>query len=333
MNRHLLIFILLITITTALSHLLRDQLALINVALLHLIPIVVLALRGNYTMTLIASLLAVILFNVLYVPPLYSFTVDDAFYLWTFLLFFIVGTIVTHQAKQVQSSKVKEVLLSTLSHDLKTPLSSILGNATLLQEENINQKDRVAITHAIHTSACQMDRLVANLLDSARLEEQAHALKMDWCDLEDNLGVALQEFPQEDARVKSIIAQDLPLFWGDCALIVRLFVNLIDNALKYSPPNESVQVRMEYSHGSFRIRFFNRSTKVSMNDLGSIFDKFYRLDTVGDIQGSGIGLSICKKIVQAHRGSIEAYTRDGGVVFRITLPVSKHPPALSKEGL
>lgn len=333
MNRHLLIFILLLSVITLTGHLLRDQLALINIALLHLIPIVVIALRGNYTITLIASFFAVILFNVLYVPPLYSFTVADTFYLWTFLLFFIVGTIVTHQAKQVQSSKVKEVLLSTLSHDLKTPLSSIIGNTTLLQEESMGPKDRVAITHAIHTSACQMDRLVANLLDSARLKEKAHALKMDWCDLEDNLGVALQEFPSEEARVKSIIAQDLPLFWGDCTLIVRLFVNLIDNALKYSPSTESVQVRMEYSYSAFRIRFFNRTSKISVNDLGDIFDKFYRLDTVGDVQGSGIGLSICKKIVQAHKGSIEAYTQDGGIVFRITLPTIKHPPLLTKESI
>ncbi|MBE0496199.1 MAG: DUF4118 domain-containing protein [Campylobacterales bacterium] len=335
MNRHYFIFIIILGLVTLFSHLLRPHLELINITLLHLIPVLVIALRGKMIATFLASLVAVILLNVLYVPPLYSFTVDDIFYLWSFLIFFIVGGLVTSQAKKIQASKIKEILLNTLSHDLKTPLSSILGNTTLLLEQpKLPLQSQLDILQEIKTSSEQMNRLVASLLDNARLQGGDSALRMDWCDLEDSLGVALQEFYHDENKLKLSLQHDLPLYWGDQELLVRLFVNLLDNAFKYSPPNQAVHIKITYAKTkAFYIRFFNHASPVDPTEIANIFDIFYRLETAADIKGSGIGLSICKKIVQAHKGSIEAFSQYGGIVFYITLPVIKHPPRLFKENI
>lgn len=334
MNHHYFVFFITLGCVTFFSHLLRSHLELINIALLHLTPVLVVALRGNMVSTFFASLAAVALFNVLYVPPLYSFTVYDLFYIWTFFIFFVIGGLVTFQAKKVRSIKIKEILLNALSHDLKTPLSSILGNTTLLLEQpKLTFHSQQEILQEILSSGEQMHRLVASLLDNARLQEGESALKMDWCDLEDSLGVALQEFRHQKTELKLSIPHDLPLYWGDQGLLVRLFVNLLDNAFKYSPPHQTIDIKISHMPKEFHIRFFNRSSPIAPAQIESLFDIFYRLEGATDIKGNGIGLFICKKIVQAHKGKIEAFSLKEGISFHITLPILKHPPRLSKEAL
>ncbi|MBN2963720.1 DUF4118 domain-containing protein [Sulfurospirillum sp. T05] len=332
MSRHYLIFIIVLGCVTLFSHLFRSYLELINIALLHLIPVLVVALRAKIIATCLASLVVVILFNILYVPPLFSFTVYDFFHIWTFLIFFIVGGLVTFQAKKIQSSKIKEILLNALSHDLKTPLSSILGNTTLLLEQSKLPADaQQEILEEIRASGEQMNRLVASLLDNARLQEGESALRMDWCDLEDSLGVALQEFRHKEEELKLSVPHDLPLYWGDQGLLVRLFVNLLDNAFKYSTPNQAIHIKISHTPSAFYIRFFNRSSPIAIDEIENIFDIFQRLETDADIKGNGIGLFICKKIAQAHKGKIEAFPQKEGISFYITLPILKHPPHLFKE--
>lgn len=330
--KHYALPLVLQTLITILSTLFTESLGMVNIALIHLIPVLVIAIRGDMTATMIIASISVILFDLLYVPPRYSFNVQDLMYAWSFILFYVVGYIITIQARRLHATAIKDILLHTLSHDLKTPLSSILGNTSiLLQKRPLAEKDRNDIILQIKNSGQHMNRLILNLLDSARLQNSRSFLRKEWCDFEDMLGVALQEFDQEPDAILLSIDPELRLFWGDGALLTRLLVNLLDNGLKYSYENRPVRISIIYTPSEVRIVFFNESSPIKKADLKNMFEKFYRLDNTVDMGGSGIGLSICKDIVVAHNGTIEAYNGNGGLTVEVTLPVSKHPGNTPKE--
>lgn len=319
---------------TVVSQLFQTNLELVNLALIHLIPIIVVALRGNFFATSFIAITAILVFNVLYVPPVYSFSVHDAIYLWSFGIFLLVGYIITWQAQKIKNNEVREILLSTLSHDLKTPLSSILGSITLLLEDKkISDEIKKTLLHDIKNSSDKMHRLINNLLDNARLKDKYLKLQMNWCDLEDSLSVVLNDFEESSIEqyVTLHVSSHLELYWGDANLLTRLFANLLDNAFKYSNQNKQIVISLTQELKVVKINFFNESKPLKEKSLKSIFDKFYRLENAGDISGSGIGLFICHSIVSSHGGKIHAYNKDNGVCFEIILPIIKHPKQLYNE--
>lgn len=332
--RHYVVSFALLAVITMISQLFKFQLGLINISLIHLIPVIVMALRGNMGSTMIVTAASVVMFDLLYVPPKYSFDVHDLSYIWSFIIFFAVGYIISAQAKQIQTNAIKEIFLNTLSHDLKTPLSSILGNSSLLLKKQMSDPAiRQDILVQISDSSQRMNRLVSNLLDSARLQDSQSALRQEWCDFEDIVGIALQEFcynPKE-SQIDVQIDPDLRLFWGDCALLVRLVVNLIDNAFKYTDNGKQIRLSITEDSKMIKILCFNESQPIKKADLKNMFDRFYRIDHAADIRGSGIGLSICRDIVSAHNGIIEAYNVQNGVCFEIRFPVKKFPSERMKE--
>ena len=333
-SRYTLTTLITLACVTGFSLLFYDSLELINIALIHFIPIIVIALEGNYAKTTFVASLSVLLFNYLYVPPVFTFSVSDMIHIWTFGIFLFFGSVITWQAKKIKQNEIKEILLNTLSHDLKTPLSSILGSITLLlEDQKLSQETQKTLLNDIKNSSDRMHRLINNLLDNARLKDKKLDLKMEWCDLEDLLGVALKDF--DDAHLKRslhiFIDPTLPLYWGDYNLLGRLFANLLDNAFKYSNQSRQIQIKIKQENNTIHLLFFNESNPLNEQSLTTIFDKFYRAEDTKEISGSGIGLFICQSIVQAHQGKIKAYNKDNGVCFEITLPIFKHPTQLQKE--
>ncbi|ACZ12478.1 sensor histidine kinase [Sulfurospirillum deleyianum] len=333
-SRYTLTTLITLACVTGFSLLFYDSLELINIALIHFIPIIVIALEGNYAKTTFVASLSVLLFNYLYVPPIFTFSVSDMIHIWTFGIFLFFGSVITWQAKKIKQNEIKEILLNTLSHDLKTPLSSILGSITLLlEDQKLSQETQKTLLNDIKNSSDRMHRLINNLLDNARLKDKKLDLKMEWCDLEDLLGVALKDF--DDAHLKRslhiFIDPTLPLYWGDYNLLGRLFANLLDNAFKYSNQSRQIYIKIKQENNTIHLLFFNESNPLNEQSLATIFDKFYRAEDTKEISGSGIGLFICQSIVQAHQGKIKAYNKDNGVCFEITLPIFKHPTQLQKE--
>lgn len=319
---------------TLISQLFESYLELVNIALIHFIPIVVVALRGNFVATSFISMVSILFFNVLYVPPIYSFSVHDAIYLWSFAIFLLVGYIITWQAKKIQTNEIRDILLNTLSHDLKTPLSSILGSTTLLLEETkINEQTKRNLLSDIKNSSDKMHRLINNLLDNARFKDKHLKLQMNWCDLEDSLNVVLNDFEESyiERHVTVNVSPNLELFWGDESLLNRLFANLLDNAFKYSNQNKQIVIHLIQEPKKVKITFFNESNPFKEKALKSIFERCYRLENSNDIAGSGIGLFICHSIVASHGGKISAYNQYNGVCFEIILPIVKHPKQLQNE--
>ncbi len=326
--------LLALMLITLVSQLFKSELEVVNIALIHLLPIVLVALYGHFFLTLLMAIVTILLFNVLYIPPIYSFDVHDAMYLWSFMIFLLVGFIITWQAKKIHNNEIREILLNTLSHDLKTPLSSILGSSTLLLEDkNMSLEIKKNLLYDIKNSSDKMHRLINNLLDNARLKDKNLKLQMNWCDLEDILSLALNDFEESDIQrcVSVDVDPHLQLYWGDENLLNRLFANLLENAFKYSNQNKQIVIRLIQEAKAVKISFFNESNPLKEKNLNSIFNKFYRLDNVGDISGSGIGLYICHSIVNAHNGKIRAFNQYNGICFEIVLPIIKHPRQLYKE--
>ncbi len=316
-------------VITIISHVFREHLDIINIALIHIIPVVIVAIHGNIKATVFITLLSVIFFNFLYIPPLYSFTVHNELYIWSFIIFGIVGWIITLQAKnlhtQTKQNELRESLLHIISHDLRTPLSTIHGTTNLLlSNQNLDKKSVHSLLEDINYASIRMKRLITNLLDSARLSSGEVNLKLDWCDFEDIIGVALEDFSQkQNDELLDIKIDEIALYWGDNMLLTQLIVNLLDNAFKYSINNTKVVLKVKNSGTSLKIEIFNQSNHIDKAKLKNIFDKFYRLEDTDDISGSGIGLSICKSIVNLHGGSIKASSINDGILIEVSLPVIK----------
>ena len=319
----------ILAIVTFVSSLFRDYLDIINIALMHIIPVVVVAIHGNIKSTILITLLSVVFFNFLYIPPLYSFNVGNELYILSFILFGLVGWIVTFQAKilntKTRENELRESLLHIISHDLRTPLSTIHGTINLLlTNENLNKESIKNLLEDINDASIRMKRLITNILDSTRLSSPNIDLKFDWCDFEDIIGVALEDFPQiqNDERLE-INIDELRLFWGDNTLLTQMMVNLLDNTFKYSKKGTKIKLNIDHFGSFIKIEIVNQSDYIDTSKLENIFDKFYRLEDTNDISGSGIGLAICKSIVHLHSGNIKAKAIDDSILIEIILPITK----------
>lgn len=321
--------LIILFIITIISHLFKENLDIINISLIHIIPVIIIAIYGNIKATIFITLLSVVFLNFLYIPPVYSFSVHNELYIWSFLIFGIVGWIITIQAKnlntQTKQNELRESLLHIISHDLRTPLSTIHGSINLiLSNNNLDEKNKNNLLEDINYASLRMKRLITNLLDSTRLSSGNLDLKLEWCDFEDIVGVALNEFSQTQNDEKlDIKIDELALFWGDNTLLTQLIINLLDNAFKYSKPNTKIYLEIDNLNNYTKIKIFNETEYIDKQKLKNIFDKFYRFEDTNDISGSGIGLAICKSIVKLHHGEIKAIAQNDGITIEIELPIIK----------
>ncbi|MBN1288400.1 MAG: sensor histidine kinase KdpD [Actinobacteria bacterium] len=242
--------------------------------------------------------------------------------------------------QQVQSMEASErlwnALFDSVSHDLRTPLSSITGAVTTLKDHGagLTSEQKSSLLKNIEKGSAQMNRLVGKLLDMARVESGSLHIEEEWCDIQDIVGVALSDLSDdlEERDIKLVIPPDLPLIKADFGLIVQAQINLIDNAIKYSPEESEIEVSWCLEKGDIFASVGDRGLGISVDARKKVFDKFSRLNSDHAIQGTGLGLSICKGIVEAHGGRIWVEDRPGGgCLFRFSLDVDKLYPEMMEE--
>jgi two-component system sensor histidine kinase KdpD len=232
----------------------------------------------------------------------------------------------------MESERLRNSVLAALSHDLRTPLTALVGLSETLAHELAREPGSAgprAKAVAIRDQALRMAQLVDNLLEMARLEAGRAEVRKDWQSLEELIGSALAALePALAGRpVEVALPPDMPLVNCDGALIERVFVNLLENATKYTPPGSPIRIEARVAGPMIEIAVEDRGPGLPPGRERAIFDKFTRGHPESVVPGVGLGLAICRAIVEAHRGTIRAENREGGGArFVFTLPAEEPPP-------
>ena len=239
---------------------------------------------------------------------------------------------IENQRVNNQGEELRAALLSSVSHDLRTPLASILGAATSLQTQSdrLSNDDRADLLDTVVTESERLNRFVQNLLDMTKLGYGRIEARCEWCDLREIAGRARHRLRRELAgrEVPIESAGDLPLAWCDPLLLEQALVNVIDNAAKYSPAGSAVEITLSAQSQWLLLRVRDHGPGVPAADREKIFDMFHRVQSQDHTApGTGLGLSICRGLLAAQQGQVRALSpADGhGALIEIRLPRRAFP--------
>jgi two-component system sensor histidine kinase KdpD len=227
---------------------------------------------------------------------------------------------------RIETEQLRNALLSSVSHDLRTPLAVVTGaTSALLEHAPEDEGQRRVLLRTAHEEALRLNRLVRNLMDMTRLEAGALNVRKELQPLEEVVGSALNRLEDRlrEREVGTSIPVDLPFVPLDSVLIEQVLINVLENATKYTPAGSPIDVTAEVNEAEVRVEVADRGPGIAKNDVDRVFEKFCRLrETEGG--GVGLGLTICRGIVLAHGGRMWVEERQGGgASFRFTLPLSE----------
>lgn len=230
--------------------------------------------------------------------------------------------------------KLERALLNSVSHDLRSPLATITGvlSSILGVGNNLSEQTKQELLENAREEAIRLNQFVGKLLEISRLEARATVLKFEPCDIEDLVGCALSaiRYQRKDRLIEVKLAADLPMASMDMVLMNQVLVNLLDNALKYSPPDSAVKLSALSNDENLIIQVADAGPGLPENELQLIFEKFYRIAVPESVKGTGLGLSICHGIVEAHNGKIWAENLTGGG-FMITVEIPLKQPCREQD--
>ncbi|MFL6353477.1 MAG: sensor histidine kinase [Bryobacteraceae bacterium] len=230
-------------------------------------------------------------------------------------------------ATPAEAEKLQKALLNSISHNLRTPLASIIGALSTLQQDQesarIDDATRRELIDTAQAEAERLNRLVGNLLDISRLDSGAVRVRNDPCDVQDVIGAALEQLAGtvRNRSIQVSVPSELPFIRMDFVLIVQVLVNLLDNAQKYSRAAAPIEVEARLLNDVLEVSVSDRGDGIPEQELTNVFEKFNRAGRTSETGGIGLGLSICKGLVEAHRGRIWAQRRHpNGTIVTFALP-------------
>lgn len=219
----------------------------------------------------------------------------------------------------------KTAILHAISHDLRSPLTAITTAGSALGI-GVSDAERAELVEVIETESARLAKLVDDLLDLSRIESGAVAPQADWCDLRDVVASAAAH-SSHDHSIEFGLPAELPLVRADAAQLERVFSNLIENAIKFSPPDAPVRITGGATAGRVAVRVADRGSGIPRRYRSHVFEPFFRVRGSGEgVGGSGLGLAICRGFVEANGGRIVLQTgRDTGTTFTVSFPVASQP--------
>ena len=232
--------------------------------------------------------------------------------------------------RTAETERLRAALLTSISHDLKTPLASVIGSAGTLRDlgNKLTDDEKVELLSTVIEESERLNRFIANLLDMTRLESGAVTPKLALHDLSEIIGSTLQRANKilRNHSVRLDLASELPMVSLDAVLFEQVLFNLLDNASKYAAPNTTVSIRTWRDQNSVILQVIDEGEGIAQAELEHIFDKFYRVQKTDQVRpGTGLGLAISRGFVEAMKGTIVAANRPDrrGAMFTITLPISR----------
>jgi two-component system sensor histidine kinase KdpD len=231
--------------------------------------------------------------------------------------------------RTAETERLRAALLTSISHDLKTPLASVLGSAGALRDlaDRLTDAEKVELLATIIDESERLNRFIANLLDMTKLESGALAPKLAPHDLSEIIGSTLRRATKilSHHSVQLDLAADVPMVALDAVLFEQVLFNLLDNAAKYAAAGTTVFIRTWRDRESVSLQIIDEGEGIPADELEHIFDKFYRVQKTDQVRpGTGLGLAISRGFVEAMHGTIAAANRADrrGAVFTISLPVA-----------
>lgn len=361
--------LLAIVVAGATSILLQPHFDAINIAMVYMLAVEIVAFLLGFWPAAVTALVGVTLFDFLNLPPYFVFTGDAINYWFTLGVMvataFVISTLAgrlrlkaaeaearrertealytlstelreraTESELRAQRETLRSSILGAVSHDLKTPLATIIGaSSTLLEEgDDFTAETRHRLRTLIVDESAHMLRMVENLLDMAQLSSGAVKPALDWQAIEEIIGSALVSLRRRihDHSLQIGVPADLPLIRCDSVLMERVVINLVENAAKYSPAGTAIRIEVAASPGYLLLRVQDQGPGIPESLREQVFEPFFQSSPTN--AGGGLGLSICRGIVAAQGGTIRIdAAAGGGTVVTVALPIPADTPSLEVE--
>jgi len=307
------------------------------VALILLMAVSVVAMLFEILPVLLAAVLSAIIWNLFFIPPLYSFQIGNTEDLLMFLMYFIialVNVVLTFKIREAEKKardkeekekelKLYNTLLNSLSHELRTPIATILGSADMLKAstDKLSARRQSELFDEIGIAANRLNRQVENILNMSRVESGILKPKSDWTDVNELINSTIQKLiPTDGHKLIFENNENLPLFKLDRGLTEQVLHNLLHNAIQYTPPNTNIIINVTHDSEYFVMTVSDNGKGFPVEEIAAVFDKFYRLPHT-KTGGSGLGLSIVKGFTEAQNGTIKLENNEwGGARFTIQIP-------------
>jgi len=307
-------------------------------ALILLMTVSLVAMVFEIFPVLLTAILSGLILNFFFIQPLFTFHITNTEDILLFFMYFIialVNTVLTFKIREAENKardkdekektiKLYNTLLNSLSHELRTPIATIIGAIDTLKENKIklSEKNQNDLLEEIDKASIRLNRQVENLLNMSRLETGMLKLNQDWCDINELLFTVIQKImPLKNNHIIRFNPDEkLPIFKLDSGLIEEIVQNLVTNAIQYTPKNSIITIKVAFEFNNCVLSVSDNGNGFPENEIQFAFDKFFRLPNT-KTGGSGLGLSIVKGFVEAHNGTIKLENNsNSGACFTITIP-------------
>jgi two-component system, OmpR family, sensor histidine kinase KdpD len=353
----------------ALSYPISEWIGYRSVALLLLLTVSVLAMRFSLYPVLVAACMSALIWDYFFIPPRFTFSVGSDEDILLLIMYFVVALLsgvfnyklrqfehIERQKEERETAiKLYNTLFDSLSHELRTPIATILGATDALQEneDKLSKSDKLELTTEISAAALRLNDQLENLLNTSRLESGFIKPKFEWCDVNELIYNTLAKIQKklEEHKIDVEIEDNMPLVKLDFGLMEQVLSNVLRNAASYSPAQSTISIRaylMKEHEGylvekdgeeiiqdtktyRLRIEIEDDGMGIPAHELEAIFDKFYRLKN-SKSGGTGLGLFITKGFVEAQGGVIKAFSKpDKGSIFAVEIPTIMLPQTIHNE--
>ncbi len=331
-----LIVIALVGGVSSVSFLLANWLDYKVVAFLLLMLVSLIAMFFDILPVLLAAMLSALIWDFFFIPPRFTFRIDTAENTLMLSMYFVialVNAVLTYKIRQAEKDarqkeekantvKLYNTLLNSLSHELRTPIATIIGAADnlLSEEKKVSKEDEHKLLSEISRASLRLNQQVGNLLNMSRLETGFIQPRKDWVDVNELVYGVINNLNAGLHHIEVNIKDNLPLFKLDYGIMEQVIHNILNNAIQYTPAQSKIVVSAECVSDSCVITISDNGNGFPPDEIDKVFDKFYRLKN-SRTGGTGLGLSIVKGFVEAHQGTIRlSNVSEGGAEFIIHIP-------------